>query len=346
MWAYTIHAPYDGRYALVDAPNPGPGEALVRVRAVAICGTDLEIYQGTMAYFTLGMARYPIIPGHEWSGEVERVGPGVTGLKPGDRVAGECTISCGKCPYCRNGWYNLCPGRRETGILNLNGAFAEYVVLPAHFLHNIGTIPFEDAAMVETSAIAVYAVRQAAVNASDRVAVLGTGPVGLQLIQAARANGAREVVAVGGRPSRRALARELGAEEALAADDPCLEERVLEHTAGQRFDVVLEASGNPAVTGLFGHLVRPHGRLVMTGLFGGKQGAVDLDWLVTNNITLLGSLGSPNVWEETIYLISSGKIVCSKLVTHRFSLSQAGEALQYVGSRPAQLIKAVLIPSS
>src|SRR5690606_33293694 len=152
---------------------------------------------------------------------------------------------------------------------------AEYIVLPAHFLHNIGTIPFEDAAMVETTAIAVYAVRQARVTSSDRVAVLGTGPVGLQLVQAARAYGAREVVAIGGRSSRRALALELGADAALAVDEPDLEERVLEHTAGQRFDVVLEATGSPSVTELFPFVTRPHGRLVMTGLFGGKQGAAD-----------------------------------------------------------------------
>ncbi len=344
MWAFTIHAPLDARFEQAPTPRPGPQEVLVRVRSAAICGTDLEIYQGSMVYFTSGAAHYPLIPGHEWSGEVAQVGSDVRNLRLGDRVAGECTIPCGQCSYCRRGWYNLCTNRRETGILNMNGGFAEFIVMPASFLHHIGELPYDEASMVETTAIAVYAVHQALVTPGDRVAVLGTGPVGLQAVQAAQAYGARQVVAIGGRPSRRRLAEQYGADAALAADTADFAEQIQQLTDGQRFDAVIEATGNPAVTRMFPLLARSHGRIVMTGLFGGKIGELDLDWLVTSNVTLQGSLGSPNVWDETINLMACSKIRSKDLITHRYPLAQAEQALQFMASRPPDLIKMLLTP--
>ncbi|MCE5259219.1 MAG: alcohol dehydrogenase catalytic domain-containing protein [Chloroflexi bacterium] len=344
MWAFTIHAPLDARFEQAPTPKPAPQEALVRVHSAAICGTDLEIYQGNMVYFTSGAAHYPVIPGHEWSGEVVQVGSDVHSLHIGDRVVGECTIPCGQCVYCRRGWYNLCANRRETGILNMNGGFAEFVVMPSPFLHHIGELPYDEASMVETTAIAVYAVHQAQVTPGDRVAVLGTGPVGLQAVQAAKAYGARQVVAIGGRPSRRKLAEQYGADVALAADILDFTEQIRRLTDGQCFDAVIEATGNPAVTRKFPLLARPHGRIVMTGLFGGKIGELDLDWLVTSNVILQGSLGSPNVWDETINLMACGKIRSSDLITHRYPLAQAKQALQFMASRPPDLIKMLLTP--
>jgi len=344
MWAFCIHSPFDARYEQVATPQPGPDEVLVRVRSAAVCGTDLEIFQGNMVYFTSGIAHYPVIPGHEWAGEVVSVGEHVQTLRPGDSVVGECTIACGNCSYCRRGWYNLCPNRRETGILNMNGGFAEYIVMPAPFLHQIGALPFDVASMVETTAIAVYAVHQTSVSPMDRVAVLGTGPVGLQAIQAARAYGAHQVVAIGGRASRRNLAVVNGADEALPSDLTNLASHVVSLTDNERFDAVIEATGNPNVTKLLPLLVKPHGRIAMTGLFSGRTAELDLDWLVTNNVTLQGSLGSPNVWDETIHLMASGRIQAANLITHRFRLAQAEEAFQLVASRPSDLIKVLLTP--
>ena len=117
MWVFRIDEPNNGSYVQVSDPIPAADEALIRIRAVAICGTDLEIFQGTMFYYTSGLAHYPIIPGHEWSGEVLAVGSAVSNVCAGDRVVGECTVACGSCDYCRQGWYNQCPHRRETGII-------------------------------------------------------------------------------------------------------------------------------------------------------------------------------------------------------------------------------------
>ena len=344
MKAYQIHGAHAGRYEKVPDPHPGPDDALIQVRAVAACGTDLEIYQGTMFYFTSGLAKYPIVPGHEWSGEVLQIGKNVSNVKPGDKVVGECTVACGSCEYCRAGWYNQCPNRRETGILNLDGGFADRMAYPASFLHTFEGISFEEAALCETTAISVYAVKLVETCPQDYVAVLGPGPVGLQAIQAAKAYGARKVVAIGGRARRRAQALELGADVAIDPKAQPLEAEVLRATGGRRFDVVIEATGNPEVTRDLLKIVRPRGRIAMVGLFNSQWGEIDLDALVVNNVTIRGSLGSPNVWDETIHLMESGRIRTGPLITGRYPLSEAEKVFQMMAERSPNLIKAILLP--
>lgn len=343
MRAFRIYGARDGRYEVLPDPVIGPGEALLRVRAVAVCGTDLEIYQGTMFYYTSGLAHYPTIPGHEWSGEVLSVGEGVVNVRPGDKVVGECTVACGRCEFCRMGWYNQCTARRETGILNLDGAFAEQMAYPASFLHTFRALSFEEAAMCETTAVAVYAVKLAEVCPADHVAILGAGPIGLQAMQAARAYGARKVVVIGGRPSRRDLALRLGADAVIARESDLAKE-VLRITDGRRFEVIIEATGNPAVTRDLMKIVRPRGRIVLVGLFNSQWGELDLDAFVVNNVTLKGALGSPNVWDETICLMETGRIQAKALISERRPLAQAAEVLALMERRPPELIKAILLP--
>jgi L-iditol 2-dehydrogenase len=342
--AFRIYGARSARYEELPDPDVGPDEALLRVRAVAACGTDLEIYQGTMFYFTSGLARYPVIPGHEWSGEVLEVGENVRNVQPGDKVVGECTVACGRCEFCRQGWYNQCPNRRETGILDLGGGFADTMCYPASTLHTFENLSFEEAALCETTAISVYAVQLVETGPADRVAVLGSGPIGLQAVQAARAYGARQVVAIGGRESRRALALELGADATIDPRRQDMERETLRVTGGRKFDVVVEATGNPAVTADLLKIVRPRGRIAMVGLFNSQKGEIDLDALVVNNITLKGSLGSPNVWEETLHLLETGAIRAGPLITHRRPLPEALAVLEMMEERQPDLIKAVLVP--
>jgi L-iditol 2-dehydrogenase len=348
MKAFRIYGAYSARYETLPDPQIGADDVLVGVRAVALCGTDLEIYQGTMFYFTSGLAHYPIIPGHEWSGEVLAIGDDVTNVKVGDKVVGECTVACGRCEFCQRGWANQCVNRRETGILDLDGAYADLMVYPAAQLHTFEELSYEEAALCETTAISVYAIKLVGTNPSDRVAVLGAGPIGLQAIQAAKAYGARQVVVIGGRHSRRELALQLGADAAIGdqiarhVDD--LEAEVLRLTEGRGFDVIIEATGNPEVTRILSKIVRPRGRIALVGLFNSQWGSFDLDALVVNNITLYGSLGSPNVWDETLYLMQSGKIKAEPLITERHPLAEAEAVLQRIEGRPADLVKAVLIP--
>ncbi len=344
MKALRIYGGGDARYEDLPDPRVGPDEVLIRVRAAAVCGTDLEIYQGTMFYFTSGMAGYPIIPGHEWSGEVLEVGESVTGFHPGDEVVGECTISCGHCEFCRLGWYNQCTDRRETGILNLDGGFADRMRFPAAFLHRFENLSFEEASLCETTAISVYAVGLVETCPADQVAILGPGPIGLQAMQAAKARGARKVVVVGGRPSRQQIALQLGADAVIDPRKHDLDEEVRKVTDGRKFDVVIECTGNPAVTRDLMKLVRPRGRIAMVGLFGSRMGEIDLDALVVNNITIKGSLGSPNVWDEALRLMANGSIQTRPLISVQLPLARAPDVFQMMEERRSDLIKAVLLP--
>ncbi len=344
MKAFRIYGGRQARYEELPDPAYGPDEVLVRVRAVSVCGTDLEIYQGTMFYFTSGMARYPIIPGHEWSGEVLAVGSKVADFRPGDKVVGECTVACGACEFCRNGWYNQCPHRRETGILNLDGGFAEKMRYPAAFLHRFAGLSFEEASMCETTAVSVYAVRLAETRPSDYVAVIGPGPIGLQALQAAKAYGAPKVVVIGGRAVRRELALQLGADAAIDPRQEDLVAATLRVTDGRKFDVIVECTGNPAVTQDLLKIVRPRGRIVLVGLFNSQRGELDLDALVVNNITLQGSLGSPNVWDETIHLMETGRIKAAPLISVRMPLAQVEDVFRLMEAKAPDLVKAVLLP--
>jgi L-iditol 2-dehydrogenase len=344
MKAYRIYGPFDGRYEELPDPQIGPNDALLRPRAVTVCGTDLEIFQGTMFYFTSGLAHYPIILGHEWSAEVLAVGNNVKNVKPGDKVVGECTVACGECEFCRKGWYNQCPDRQETGILNLDGGFSDRMRYPANFLHTFEKMSFEEAAMVETTAVAVYGVKLVSTSPGDYVAILGPGPIGLEALQAAKAYGARKVVVIGGRPNRRELALNLGADAVIDPRTQDLVSETLKVTDGRKFDVVIEATGNPAVCRDLMKITRPRGRISLIGLFNSQIGEFDLDAFVVNNITMQGSLGSPNVWDETIAMMETGRIRTAPLITERMPLANAPLVFKMMAEKRPDLVKVVLEP--
>ena len=344
MKALRIHGPKDIRYEDLPDRALGPDEALLAPRAVGICGTDLEIFQGTMFYFTSGMAQWPVILGHEWSAEVLAVGENVTEVRPGDKVVGECTVSCGHCEMCRLGRYNECPNRRETGILNLDGAFSDRMYYPASFLHRFDKISYEEAALTEPTAVAVWGTKLVEVNPSDYVAVMGPGPIGLLAMQVARAYGARRVVMIGRRASRLKLAEELGADEIINLREEDLVSAARRVTDGRMFDVILEATGNPEVTKDLMKITRPYGRISLMGLFNSQMGSIDLDAMVIGNITIKGSLGSPGVWDETINLLERGLVKAKPLITHPFALNDVPQAFDLMQDRTSDVIKISLTP--
>src|SRR3954468_13695985 len=189
-------------------PSPGEGQLLIEPTAVGICGTDIEVFEGSLAYFRMGIAEYPIVPGHEWTGEVVDVGRDVEGFSPGDRVVGEVAIGCGVCVRCLAGRSHLCARRTETGIVHMDGAMATRMLFPAAFAHRV---PFSAraAALVEPTSVALHAVRRGRV-AGQRVLVVGAGPIGLLVAQCARADGASDIVVSNPRDDRLTLGAALG----------------------------------------------------------------------------------------------------------------------------------------
>ncbi len=335
MKAIVIDGAKTAAFRTVAQEPLGPGDVLVRLLATGICGTDVEIFDGTMPYFTAGMARYPVIPGHEWVGEIVETGTAVTGFRPGDRVVGECSVGCMACATCLAGAYHRCARRTETGILNRNGGFAEYVTFPALFLHPIARhVPIECAAMVEPAAVAFNGVRRAGVSPRDSVAVFGDGPIGLLVAMMARAFAARHVTVVGGTPHRLALARDLGVDATIDIGDAPDIAAALQDASGAAPTVAIEATGNPAAVETAINAVATGGRIVLLGLFTGQRPrALDLDRLVIGEISLRGALGSPGVWPDVIRLIESGRIDPRPLVSETLPLSGFVDGIARVRAR-------------
>src|SRR4051812_42731688 len=215
MYAVEFHG--GERLELVERPDPAPGEGelLIAPTAVGICGTDVEIFEGSLAYFRMGIARYPIVPGHEWTGEVVEVGKGVNGFAPGDRVVGEVAIGCGVCVRCRAGRMHLCDRRTETGIVHMDGAMASLLRFPAAYAHRVD---FDGAALVEPTSVALHAVRRGDVGGKN-VLVVGAGPIGLLVAQCARGEGASSVFIADRREDRLTLAAALGVPRFEALSD-------------------------------------------------------------------------------------------------------------------------------
>jgi L-iditol 2-dehydrogenase len=305
------------RLELVERPDPtpGPSDLLIAPTAVGICGTDVEIFEASLVYFREGWAKYPIVPGHEWVGEVVDVGADVTGFAPGDQVTGETPLGCGRCDRCRAGAYHLCALRTETGILNRDGAMASRMVFPAAAAHPAPGIPARAAALVEPASVALNGVRRGGVRERS-VLVVGAGTIGLLAAQCARAEGAAAVAVTDTRADRMALASTLGlrAHDARAGEDA--------------YDVVLLCAGGANALGFALRTVRPGGTVVILGLSGKPEVPVDVDSAVVRDLTVHGVLGSPHVWPDAIELVRSGKVATEPLVTATYRLDEAREALE------------------
>jgi L-iditol 2-dehydrogenase len=314
MRAIEFHG--EERLELVERPDPTPGEGelLIAPTAVGICGTDVEIFDGSLAYFRMGIARYPIVPGHEWTGEVVDVGSGVTGFSAGDRVVGEVAIGCGVCERCVAGRRHLCARRTETGIVHMDGAMASRMVFPAAFAHRVELAP-RAAALVEPTSVALHAVRRGRVG-GQRVLVVGAGPIGLLAAQCARAEGAASVAVSDTREDRLRLAAALGFATFEGVGDRDL------------IDVVILCAGGPVAIAAAFSAVRPGGTVVGLGLSGKPTIPFDFDGLVVRDVDLIGVLGSVGFWPDAIELITSGRVQTEPLVTGTYGIERTRDALE------------------
>ena len=324
---------------LPDAPPPGPGEALVRVHRVGVCGTDLHAFRGRQPFFT-----YPRILGHELGVEVLAVGEGVTTIAAGDRCAVEPYLNCGRCIACRRGRSNCCTQLKVMGV-HVDGGLRERFVVPATKLHPSRTLSFDQLALVETLGIGAHAVDRAALAPDETVAVMGMGPIGLAVIQFALAAGAR-VLAVDLNARRLAFCREQLGLPATATIDagatPDVTARLAELTGGDLPTAVFDATGNAtSMTASFNH-VAPGGRLVFVGLFMGDVTFNDPNFH-RRELTLLGSRNSrPEDFRRIITLVESGRVDTTPWITHRAPLAAVPDQFSAWTEPAAGVLKAMI----
>jgi L-iditol 2-dehydrogenase len=305
-----------GTISLQDVPAAAPraGEVAIRPVHVGICGTDLELLAGDLdpAY-----VRYPVVPGHEWSGVIEATGPDVSGLSAGQQVIAEGVIPCRRCARCIRGETNLCENYDEVGFTR-PGAAAGQLIVPAQVVHLLpDSVSLLDAALAEPAAVAWRALSRARPQPGERVAVIGEGTVGLITAHLARLFSPAEVVVYGLRAAQSELAAELGATGFELAG-----------SGHRRFDLVVEAAGTPeAVRSAIG-LARRGGRVVLMGLAGnGVTAPLPIDEVVINDLQIIASFSYTSAaWAEVAALLGSGQVRLGPLITHRFPLGRFADA--------------------
>ena len=316
-------------------PEAGPGEVVVRVASVGVCGSDTHYYDhGRIGRF---VAEEPLVLGHEAAGEVAARGPGVTSLAVGQRVSIEPGVPDLTCAQCLGGRYNLCPNMRFFATPPVDGAFAEYVVVHEAFAHPVpDTISDDAAALLEPLSVGIWACRKGRVGAGSRVLITGAGPIGLVSVQVARAFGATEIVVSDVNPARLALARDLGATDVVDARSG----RVTD--LPQSPQVLLECSGHPAATVEAIRALDRAGRAVLVGM-GGDELALPLSVVQERELEVTGTFRYANTWPTAIALVAAGRIDLDRLVTGTYRLDQAADALTAGRSDP-QSVKVVVHP--
>lgn len=345
MKAIRIHGPMKVSLDEVLVKELSDHDVLIKVKAAGLCGTDYELYTNDMVYLKEGLAELPLIPGHEWSGQVEKTGKCVTKIRIGDKVTGECTVSCGKCEFCQKGRISQCTNRTETGIMKRDGGFAEYIVFPESHLHIFNKLSFEEASLIEPTGIALNAIIRGGVGPLDNVLVIGPGPIGLQTAQIAKkVYGANKVILSGTRDERLSRANTYGLDGTVNINKQNLKEKVAEITNGRMIDVVIETSGGIDAFKDIKEVIRPFGRVVLIGFFGSKKPEIDWDVYSTRDITLIGALGSPGIWDNIIELLESGKIETRSLISHRMKLEDFEKGIDIMVNRKENACKVILLP--
>ena len=320
MRAAIVDKPGAVRVADVPDPVPGYGEVLVRVRACGICGTDLHIAAGEFP-----PAPYPIVPGHEFSGDVAAVGPGAgDDVQVGGRVAVDPSLFCGRCPACRAGRGNLCQDWGAVGD-TVDGAFAEYVTVPAASAYALPeNLDYREGALIEPISCAVHGIRRLGPVIGESVLIVGAGTMGLLLQQLVLREGAARVVVVDRKPGRLEAAQALGA-HAVAASAGEL--------GGERFGAVVDVTGMPqAMEDAFG-LVGRGGRFMVFGV-APSDAVVRLSpfRIYNDEITVIGSMAVLHSFGAAVDLLAAGAIETGPLLTHALPLSEFSEALDLVRS--------------
>jgi L-iditol 2-dehydrogenase len=334
-------------FSYEDVPEPtiGPDEVLMQVKACGICGSDIHGMDGST-----GRRIPPVIMGHEASGVIAEVGRDVTGWQAGDRVTFDSTVYCGHCHFCRQGLINLCDDRRVLGVscadYRQDGAFAEYIALPERILYRLpDTLSFERAALVEPVSIAFHGVSRVPIKLNDSAVVVGAGMVGLFVVQALRAAGCGQIIAVDIDAGRLEMARSLGADVGLRSDTSDVPAEVARLTNGRGADVAMEVVGIGAAVQTAIACVRKGGSV---GLVGNLAPRIDfpLQAVVTRQITLYGTCCSCFEYPACLDMITRGTINVDALISEVAPLSEGAAWFDRLYAREPGLMKVVLTPGN
>lgn len=348
--AVLITEPGSYRLTEVDVPEPKPDEAVVEVVAAGICGSDVELFEGTRP---AEIVSYPIVPGHEWAGRIAATGSAVTGFAPGDPVVAEGFRWCGTCARCAEGATNLClSGYHETGFTE-PGAFSRYVTVPARLVHALpADADVQSAALIEPAACIAAAVLRGEPRDGGRFVVVGSGTLGLIAVQMLAAHSPEELILVANRPNRHELAERFHATEALTSAE-FAERTTAGSTAGAASgrtgrisaDLVIEAAGSAGAAASAVAAARPGGTVVLTGIPAVPADPIDPTEVTVRELHVHGVFGAhTGAWSEAVTRFASGQLDLNALVSHRFPLTEFGSAMDTVRAHAPGTGKVLVIP--
>jgi 2-desacetyl-2-hydroxyethyl bacteriochlorophyllide A dehydrogenase len=329
MKAARINQPGQAVVTAVAEPEPGPDEVLIEVAAAGICGTDLHIFHGEYE------AKYPLIPGHEFSGTVVAVGVGVERYRPGDRVTADPNIPCNRCPACQRNEPNQCERLAAIGVTR-NGAFAQYVTAPEGNVFPIGDLSFAQAALVEPLACVVWGLKRVQIQPGDSAVIFGAGPMGCLILQAVRHSGAAKVIVTDTVPWRLEQAAQLGATETILADSK--QDQRLRALSPRGYDVVIEVTGVPKVFEQSITYARPRGKLWMFGVPPRDSRVTIMPYdIFRKDLSIIGSFAVNRTFQESIALIQSGAVQVESLISHRLPLDRFCDGLELAEHDPKRM---------
>jgi 2-desacetyl-2-hydroxyethyl bacteriochlorophyllide A dehydrogenase len=329
MKAAHILSPGAAVVSSAAEPIVGADDVLIQVRAAGICGTDLHIFKGEYE------AVYPLIPGHEFSGEVVAVGENVSRFKTGDRVTADPNIPCNKCDYCQRNEPNQCRDLRAVGVTR-SGGFAEYVAVPEGNVFAIGEMSFAAAALIEPLACVVWGLKQVEVQPGDSALVLGAGPMGLLVMQGLKSAGASRVVMTDVVPWRLAMAEQLGATGAVIADES--QAARLKSIATDGFDIVVDATGIPSVLAGAFAWVKPRGKIWVFGVTPvGTRVPFPAYEVFRRDLKIIGSFAVNRTFPQSIALIRSGAVQVEALISHQLPLDDFARGLELAEKDPRRV---------
>ncbi|WP_417847382.1 zinc-dependent alcohol dehydrogenase [Thalassoglobus sp.] len=331
---------------VTDMPEPeiGSRDVLVEVRACGICGSDIHGYDGSS-----GRRIPPLVMGHEAAGVVAKKGSDVDGFEVGDRVTFDSTVSCGHCKFCRAGNINLCDNRKVLGVscgeYRQHGAFAQYVAVPQNILYKIPEgLAFEHAAMIEAVSIAVHAANRAPVKLGDTAVIVGSGMIGLLVVQAIRLAGCSQVIAVDLDEDRLKLARELGADVTLNPQTDDVTAQIQALTDGQGADIAIEVVGASVTIQTAIDATRKGGSITLVGNLAPKV-EIPLQAIVTRELTLYGSCASNGEYPACIDLLERGDIKVEPLITAKASLEEGPDYFARLYKGEPGAMKVIIQPN-
>ena len=352
MKAWVLGGSEELSYVDKPVPEPGRAEVLVRIDAVAICATDLEVIHGGMPAMIEGGSPFNknFTPGHEYMGTVVKLGPTVEEFKVGDRIAVEIHAGCNRCPRCREGMYTSCTnygfaskGHRANGFTT-DGGFAEYAINSVNtMVHIPDEMPDEEATLIVTAGTAMYGLDVlGGIVAGQGVVVQGPGPIGLLGVAVAKALGAEPVILTGTRDSRLEIGRQLGADHTINVNQEDPVDAVKRITGGKGVQYVLECSGAPNALNEAAKMVNRGGRICLAA-FPHEPAMVDIAHIVRNNIYVFGIRGEGRSATHRAAALMAQKRFDAKLIhTHTFPLAELPTALKYARERIEDAIKVVV----